>query len=203
MLGKNGFLKTEMEINSVVDRLYSYKYKDKSLLEALSVFKGLGEAKGLLYTPQICCFVKITPNGKAFDDKGELSNNFLNSVFEARIFNKDVEMRWLHQQNLLGRLVLISEKLIDSEKDNLLDPPIELAGEILQNYLLWGKVKETKNGWTYLVTSRIGKIAVPSPKTLKQEKRLILKAKEYLQEKDYGNVVVIEERLIDLEAIND
>lgn len=201
MLGKIGFLKLEREINSVVDKLYSYQYKNKSLFEALSMFSHLGEAKGLLYSPSVCAFVKVTPEGKVFDSEGELSNQVLSSIFEARVFNQDVEMRWLHNKNLLGQLVLISEEPVHSAKDNLLET-ISLVDSIEQKYLLWGEVEETQNGWTYLKTSRIGKIVAPSPKTLKQEKRLALKTKEYLQEKDYGNVVVIEERLIDLEGTN-
>jgi hypothetical protein len=78
-----------------------------------------------------------------------------------------------------------------------------LLEKIPQQYLLWGERAKhhNSNGWLQLSTARIGSLNVPLPDDFSQGQRVYLKTVEYLAEvDDFGNVSVIDERLVKLEA---
>lgn len=169
----------------------------ESLKQCASVLSKGGIA--LLYSPSQCQFAKIQSNGTLTDSEEKEIN--LKDIFEVRAFNQNSELRWLNQSNGEGQAVLISEE--DNISDYLADclPNLEAIDVIKQKYLLWGEgVKSiSKNpGWGKLAESRIGKINVPVELTPNQ--RVYLNAIEYLQADNYGNVSVVEERLISLEV---
>jgi len=151
------------------------------------------EAWGLLYSPQRCCFVKVN-NGEIECHKDEDMN--LKSVFEARIFNEQAELRWLNELNGKGRSVLLSDGVIDI-LTNVNSANLEVIDKRIQKYLLWGKGtgKDIGENWSRLATARIGKLNVPIPKVQSQQ-QVGLEVYEYFGITDcHGNVSVIEERL--------
>lgn len=163
---------------------------------------------GLLFTPGWCGFAQLE---RASDEiKPILSprdeRRFdLDSVFEARVFNEQVELRWLKQWPNKGRAALTSE-------DDISQYFAEKAGTftevdfIDQTYLLWGegvaaKTSELPANWSRLAMARIGTLDVPYPLDVSRSvvsqsgERIQLIAREYLDADDHGNVAVIEERL--------
>lgn len=179
----------------------------------------LHNAAALLYTPKWCGFAQfdgegnlIAADGKSaarFTDKPEA---FVSTVFEARVFNEQVEMRWLHESEGKGRAVLISDDGEDANLDDYFSetPQVselpkldQIIKTLPQTYLLWGEgvvVPEGDGlgGWSRLTTARIGRLHVPIKDVTSGRVHLI--AMEYLAEVDnHGNVAVIEERLLRLE----
>lgn len=154
----------------------------------------------LLYSPNCCQFAIVQPNGDLKDANNQSLD--LKNVFEARAFNQTCELRWLNELNGKGRAVLISEQdiaryLLEHISD------LEALDTISQSYILWGKgVNSTLNpGWGKLAAARIGSISVPVAGLSTDKQRVYLKSIEYLKDiDDYGNVAVVEERLIGLEV---
>jgi CRISPR-associated protein (TIGR03984 family) len=175
---------------------------------------------GLIYSPRKCELVTF--------DNGELSNSqgraALDSVFEARVFNQQTEMRWLHQTNGQGRAVLLSKEEIPAACRDKLHEDVSLKAlkTLDQTYLLWGEgIDQSKTGlpqgWNRLTAARIGRMDVPIAAVIGPNKRVKLKVVEYLAEYDsagnliqdetkvdvtklHGNVAVAEERLVGLEV---
>lgn len=154
----------------------------------------------LLYSPKCCQFAKLQSDGTLTDaNQKDLD---LKDVFEARVFNKIYELRWLNTLSGEGRAVLISEKTDISSyfEDNI--ATLELLNTIENQYIIWGEtVKKIYNsGWGKVAKSRIGSLDVPVTVS-KANQRVYLTAVEYLKADDeYGNVSVVEERLIRLEV---
>jgi CRISPR-associated protein (TIGR03984 family) len=177
-----------------------------SLSEALAKYKTeLTDAVAILYSPSFCKFAKF--------ENGTLSligDYSIYTVFEARVFNQNVELRWLNISNGLGRAVLISDiELTNGFNDDVDVSLTQILDTIPQQYLLWGKGVDNKRspstpqGWSRLAAARIGALDVPIADIQpKQQVKLI--AKEYIglcegKAGEYGNVAVLEERLIGLE----
>ncbi len=171
-----------------------------TLTDALQVCaQPLKEAVALLYSPNACQFAKLQANGYLVDSEGTFID--LNAVFEARVFNHTCELRWLNNSNGQGEAVLISENPITSYLETDIEPLKPLSTHE-QQYLLWGKSTDhaTTDGWSILAAARIGKLPVPI-REVATEQRAYLQACEYLAVvDDYGNVAVVEERLIGLEV---
>lgn len=153
----------------------------------------------LLYAPTYCHFAKVKNDGTLTDVQGENKN--LDDVFEVRAFNKTSELRWLNQLNGQGKAVLISEVDISQYLQESISQ-LTALNTIKQEYILWGEGLENsfQSGWGKLAKSRIGSIYVPIT-GLTANKRVYLTAVEYLKaDEEYGNVSVVEERLIGLEV---
>lgn len=122
-------------------------------------------------------------------------------VFEARLFDADREMRWLHVGGGVGRAVLLSENeiLLPDTFDHEL-APLSAHDTHDQHYLLWGQaVPGSPRGWTRLSSARIGSFAVPLPE-VGAGLRARLRAREYVAvEPRHGNAYIAEERLMGLE----
>jgi CRISPR-associated protein (TIGR03984 family) len=168
--------------------------------------EALKNGVALLYSPTRCQFGKLQ-DGILQNSQGEvIALDYVSShIFEARIFNKDSELRWLNEVDGNGQAVLISEQNIsDYLRDSVLDLTTDLDS-ISQTYLLWGEGVKTKVdlslGWSRLASARIGALDVPVDQPIPHGKRVYLKTCEYLAEVDEcGNVAVVEERLMALEV---
>lgn len=157
----------------------------------------LSEGVALIYSPTCCQFAKVEQDGDLKNANNQSLS--LDKIFELRAFNQNFELRWLNELNAEGKAVLISEQNISSYLDEDICPVVALE-TIHQQYILWGKgIKAVStSGWSKLTVARIGCIDVPV-RGLTTDKRVYLKAVEYLQEfDDNGNVSVVEERLIKL-----
>jgi CRISPR-associated protein (TIGR03984 family) len=175
-----------------------------SLQDALNKVQNLMPgAIGLFYSPQACSFgrladgqVTVCRNGKQGWQEQTLD---LSSVFEARVFNEQTELRWLSIPNSKGKAVWISEEL---EKKFASDSPeLTYIKALEQTYVLWGKRLEqpVPEKWSILSAARIGSIAVPISLGANNQDTVILHSREYLGEMgEYGNVAVQEERLMKL-----
>lgn len=174
-----------------------------SLLEALEKCKGiLAGAVAIIYSPSFCKFAKFE-NGKLMDEK--LQELDIKTVFEARVFNPHAELRWLNVSNGQGRAVLISEENISQYLDDEIEDLTTVKDGITeQTYLLWGKGvvrPSTPQGWSRLAAARIGALDVPIA-DIHPKQQVKLVAREYIglcegeAGKEYGNVAVLEERLM-------
>ena len=160
----------------------------------------LKNAIGLFYSPNWCRFGKVEKDGP-IKSLNETLN--LNLVFEARIFNEECELRWLNYSGGLGKAVLLSENPELANKFSYKSDSLNCLTTLPQKYLLWGEGtdKEICSGWSRLATARIGKLDVPI-EGIKRTQGVQLVSKEYLDEiDDFGNVAVVEERLIKMQSI--
>lgn len=153
-------------------------------------------AYALLYAPQLCCFARLDTTGVLRDPQGDPVPTA--TVFEAYVFNADVELRWLHTEARRGQVAVLSE---DAHLDLFGGPQRcdPMHGRIPQHYLLWGTGTTTVPGpgWSQLAEARTGAFAVPIAH-VGPEKRVQLTAVEYLSVYEHGNVGVCEERLTGL-----
>lgn len=177
----------------------------------------------LLYSPRSCYFAKFEssgkltiPNSKNPQQEIELELNYQKThIFEARIFNEDYELRWLNEYDGKGKAVLLLETSLSNdsgteknfssslEQKNQSSEPLKFIDTIPQQYLIWGERIHDKSldNWVTVSTARIGKLNIPLNQDLHKDQRIYLKTKEYLSEVDhFGNVSIIEERLINLEV---
>jgi len=186
--------------NPTPTTLYSYCSEQPVSLEDAIAHCGdvLKDAIALLYSPSSCQFLRLSDG--VFQDSDDTAVNSLTEVFEARIFTKDCELRWLNCESGMGKAVLLSESQQTVNHFKLPEPiPCE---SLEQRYILWGqkaKKQPSQIGWQRLAEARIGKLDVPIDSEI--EDRVYLKTYEYLAVVDkYGNFAVIEERLVGLEV---
>jgi CRISPR-associated protein (TIGR03984 family) len=157
-------------------------------------------AVALLYSPSRCLWGLFGEEEYLTGEDGRPID--LRPVYEARVFNRDAELRWLNTSGGRGRGVLISEQDFPGSMPAEL-APVEVVETVEQTYLLWGEglSGSPSTGWSYLAAARVGRLAVPVAQ-LAQRQRVQLKAREYLVTADeHGNVTVADERLLGLEVI--
>jgi CRISPR-associated protein (TIGR03984 family) len=183
-------------------RLRIYRKTGQTLPEALqscaTALTADGGAVALLYAPRWCRFAKFGADGVLRGPDGQPQP--LATVFEARVFGPQAELRWLNDPAGRHRVVLLAESeqaLAGFETDE-----VKHLGEPLpQTYLLWGEGTGTEGaaGWSRLATARIGPLDVPLP-GVRHRQRVVLRSVEYLvsEEQHHGNTVVAEERLVGL-----
>lgn len=176
-----------------------------TLSEALKTCAALlSGGVALLYSPEHCQFASLDENGNLLNQERNCID--LKHIFEARVFNKKAELRWLNDYNGKGYAVLLSEEDISQYFEEVVDlTELEMLDEATTAYILWGQgVKNSypaESGWSKLSLARIGSLDVPIG-NVGESKRVCLKAIEYLQEvDDYGNVAIVEERLMELEVL--
>jgi CRISPR-associated protein (TIGR03984 family) len=150
------------------------------------------DAVGLFYSPAACQFGKIQGDTITNETGAALD---LASVFEAKIFNPQAELRWLNILNGMGNAVLLSEQDIQNYLDRD-ESTIQAIDIIDSQYLLWGEGTGKKQGaWSHISAARTGKIAVPI-ENINRNDRVKLRFREYLSICDcHGNVAIVEERL--------
>lgn len=191
--------------------LYRYRAEELTLGDAIAACqKALEGAIVLLYSPQRCTLARLADDGTlrdAGDGEAFQGNRAidLTDVFEARLFNAVCELRWLNRLAGVGNAALISEAAQQSLNGfAAIDP--QACESLPQQYLLWGERARSQpsvDSWRRLADARIGKLDIPLAQKFGQEQRVYLKAREYLAVADgdeYGNMAVIEERLVKLEV---
>lgn len=161
------------------------------------VFSPNTPVPALLYAPDKCRFA-LCENGLFRGPHGETIN--VDRVYEARIFNDRAELRWLNDPTPQGNhraVILVDEDVSKQLADwQMRRQPIRRT--LPQTYLLWGQGTGSANGnWSRLSTARIGTLDVPLPGVPSQA-NVLLHSIEYLVEREHGNVVVFDERLIGL-----
>lgn len=160
---------------------------------------------GIFYSPSRCYLAKVKQDGtiEAIDrNTRQVISPDLSSVFEARIFTKDLELRWLHYESGTGPAVLISEEENQVQGWETQDRIDNLKPQE-NNYLLWGKGDGSgpAPGWSTVSEKRVGPIHVPL-EGVGEHQHVILKTREYFGEVDENsNVAVVEERLCGLEVL--
>lgn len=163
---------------------------------------------GLVYTPSSCQFVRCR-NRQWQDWRG--ASLKVQSVFEARIFTSDAELRWLlapERAGHVGRACLLTERdgvdLSSCAPDG--SEKIQGLQRYPNRYLLWGRGwslserrDEMAGGWSCLAEGRIGTLYVPLAGVCAADQRVQMKTLEYLQtDSDYGNTHILAERLVEL-----
>jgi len=196
--------------------LYGCARNDLRLAEALEASLPLLEGQetiALLYSPSQCALARLKDK-RLFDSYDRPTA--LEDFFEARVFNEQAELRWLNVEAGRGRAALISASPIPQpcQKQLTKDVSLTYLKTLPQTYLLWGEgIKDQAKtglaaGWGRLTTARIGPLNVPIkvPNAVEtddesKKPRVLLRVCEYLAEcDDYGNVAVVEERLLKLEV---
>jgi CRISPR-associated protein (TIGR03984 family) len=200
--------------------LHAWSKRDVTLTEAFGATPEewrIERPVALLYTPAYCRLGRLQVSGdvETINENEQPETADLMAVFEARAFCTSGELRWLHEGRNKGRAVFLSEGGSAMDGWEALDP-INALEKGKGHYLLWGEGwcptaersgssnKAIVDGWSWLATSRIGKLAVPLG-NIDAHERVCLLYKEYYgfdwgpAGKDHGNVVVLEERLIGLQ----
>jgi CRISPR-associated protein (TIGR03984 family) len=195
--------------------LFVSRVSDKTLADAVeSYFKAYGKGFALLYSPRAVYLASLESEKEFVASSGKesapvkMEEKDWQDVFEARLFNKTAELRWLNVADGKGAAVVLSpdtaRKPFGQEYNPLTtdveDQKKELVGAIPQTYLLWGESTEaSRNGWTQFAEARIGSYWVPVGGIAKAKRRAQITAIEYLGEYEDGNVAVCEERLTGIE----
>ncbi len=201
--------------------LYSATSTDVTLADAIRL-TGLGadpatdtgDAVALLASPKAYTVARLS-GGRLTDSEKtiELPAAGSAAVFEARIFNRDAELRWLHTGNGVGTAVIVAESLdLCAGLAERLDP-LDAIETIENKYLLWGRPLPASTDvgtgtggpltggprWVRLAEARIGLLDVPLPRAPRPEECVYLRTVEYVTtEPDHGNAGVAEERLVEL-----
>jgi CRISPR-associated protein (TIGR03984 family) len=187
--------------------LYAIARNNTTLQDSVHACQTVWEIEGaiaLLYSPRKCQFARLhcQTDTVQFLDYEDNSVDITN-VFEARIFNDHAELRWLNQEKGRGRSVLLSEQEKRLQDYEAIDVLTDLE-QLDPRYLLWGegwtKPEQWSEQWSRLTLARIGSIPVPIA-NLQQSSTVALKVREYLKADDYGNLSVVEERLVKLEIV--
>lgn len=172
-----------------------------TLEEALAALAGRGMT-GLIYTPDWGGLVRFTGTNlqTGVEQVGILQ------VFEARLFDDALEVRWLRDpySDGTGRAVCFSEQTLFLEDWTALPQLTELC-VVEGRYVLVGQgcgSDELEEGWSRLSSASIGCITAPIGGVPKGD-RVALDYREYLGRADGeagrdGNWVVREERLLNL-----
>lgn len=176
-----------------------------SLAETLRLWAPmLDEGKSvpiLLMSPRRCKFGLLAADGTVTCHKGESID--LTPVFDARAFSSSAELRWLkgiHQPH--RTIVLAAEQLKMPIGDDFVHVKDLSATKSKLTYLLWGQGtgNSTSTNWSTLATAQIGQLHVPLA-NVGDKQYVCLNTQEYLREDNFGNVTVVEERLINLEIV--
>ncbi|MGH8587917.1 MAG: type III-D CRISPR-associated protein Csx19 [Gammaproteobacteria bacterium] len=173
-----------------------------TLAQALTAFADRKNMTALIYLPMWCGLVRW--NGTALETSREPVD--VTQVFEARLFDDSLEMRWLREPSGdgTGYAVCVSEGALALEDWALLPPRTDLH-PVDGGYLLTGQgcgSDGLPDGWSRLSSAAIGCIAAPIGGILAGG-RVTLRYREYLGRADGpagedGNWAVLEERLLNL-----
>jgi CRISPR-associated protein (TIGR03984 family) len=186
--------------------LYTATNSAIGLVEALQSFEDR-LVTGILYAPGACTFLHW--------QGGQLSSPeprtpMLTEVFEARVFDAQGELRWQRDPSggSQGRAVYLAESAPGFWEAL---PPLADLERYSNRYLLWGEYWSIQkmsddSTWLCLATPRIGTLWTPPFEGSATAQRVSLETVEYLGRDailagaEHGNVVVVEERLVELAA---
>lgn len=185
-----------------------YEHREgESLSTSLNAYEThLEGGTALLYSPSACLLARVQ-SGRLRGAEGVALD--LDAIFEARVFTKDAELRWLRTPGG-SRTVLVREEAPAATDADATAPAVDgrhpFHGTIDQSYILWGEAlaDAAAGDWASLATARIGTMQVPLPadKGLPPNGRMAIRAREYLFTDDtHGNAYVGDERLLALEVL--
>lgn len=166
--------------------------------QALSAFaRQVGtRSVGFTYSPVTARWFRLDPDGSAwgYDQHAGRQPLDLTGVFELRAFTQTHELRWCNTSAQTGPAVIVSDG--DQAAP---DTPRRLDEHAYQR-LLWGTIesRDPIGDWVTLRDGRIGTLDVPVCDTAPGPGLVSLQAVEYVAEDEYGNVAVVDERLVDL-----
>jgi len=186
--------------------LFARRQQHIRLDEALHAgmpFFGSG-AVAICYAPEACWLATVNPDDGTLSWPKTCEAQALDNVYEARVFTSDVELRWLGSVDGTGQAVILSETDPGEEYGKPLDTLLEVT-TIEQKYLLWGRGDGNTPvaGWSALSVARVGVLPIPINE-LPNMHRVELLVKEYLcPVDDFGNMAVVEERLLGLKEASD
>lgn len=171
--------------------LHVTRKENTNLKDAIEDFTT--DSFAILYSPSNC-HLALFKDKQFAGEKGRID---VSSAFEARIFNKTAELRWLKNGDM-GTAVILSEEEKIGFEENISTEKLEA---ISQKYLIWGQsTGKNQNGWTQFGTARIGSFYVPVPNIADKDYAQIT-AVEYLRtEKENGNIFVADERLTGIKS---
>ncbi len=176
----------------------------------------LGDTVALLASPQAYTVARLSAGRLTDSEKPiELPAAGSDAVFEARIFNRDAELRWLHTGAGVGTAVILSESPDPCARFAKSLDPLAAVDTIKNKYLLWGRplarslpphdepsssmVQAAEPRWVRLAEARIGLLDVPLPRAPRTDECVYLRTVEYVTtEPEHGNASVTEERLVEL-----
>lgn len=148
------------------------------------------EVRGFIYTPSAAPWF-LAKNGVAVGPEENLN---LDSAFELRAFTSEKELRWWRCDPGTTKAVVLSES---NDNDGLMR-----HGD-LQELLLWGKATGDSGVWVTLREGRIGSLKVPVGPGIQPNKRVAMQIAEYTSKDDFGNVGVVEHRIVGLKYSNE
>lgn len=205
-------------------QLRHWTFDDATVADCLALAAGplRGQAGvGFSYTPSISRFCLLEPSVAETaeltdrDAEGNVAKVDLGSAFELRLFGDYFELRWAQANAARGYITVCTDDdamaalMSNANLAGLKLKPREASAQAHSvcatdhGYLLWGTATgETGDGWTKLSSARIGTICVPFAPSAPAS-RLVLKAREYFETREAGNVVFIGERLIGFAAAPD
>ncbi len=164
-------------------------------------------ATALCWSARQVCWGRVDTGGVLRDPAGAAVDT--EGLFEVRLFDGTLELRWLHQDGGAGPAVVLSE-----DPAALPEGPgrAELQADATVDsvrYLLWGTAgagESPLQGWSTLREERVGRLEVPI--RVRPGRRAVLVAREYVGSDDgtaspsglaTHTAMVIEERLLRLE----
>lgn len=142
----------------------------------------------LLYGLRRCGFARV-------DGKSLVPRDPIADIYEARVFGAAGELRWVATtaDAQRGRAVFSSERG-DAQPEGWTRVGGPLGRLRCDHYVLWGKARETRDGWTRLFEHRVGDLWVPIQLAVGDRARLSFT--EYVGAPDeHGNLVIAAERL--------
>jgi CRISPR-associated protein (TIGR03984 family) len=186
-------------------QLYRWKRDDLTVTEFIDAWETLQQplawvfwyAPGYAGMGQLC-------TGQAAEWLTSCGKRHLpTDAFEMRIFSQQGEARWCGPVGGKGKSAVLSEqkKLGMRLSDFAALPEIVYRDTLEQKYLLWGRGTSQKSllaNWSVLAEARIGRLEVPIA-NLAEGHFAVIRTREYLtMEEDHGNVIIGEERLLEI-----
>ncbi|WP_322777750.1 CRISPR-associated protein Csx19 [Frankia sp. Cas4] len=194
--------------------LYSATSEKVTLADAIRLTglgADLGDAVALLASPKRYTVARLSGGRLTGSEKTvDLPAAGSAAVFEARIFNRDAELRWLHTGNGVGTAVILAESPDPCARLAEALPRLDAVETIENKYLLWGRPLPAGDDadadaggsgprWVRLAEARIGQLDVPLPRAPRRDECAYLRTVEYVTiETEHGNAGVAEERLVEL-----
>ncbi|WP_267618126.1 type III-D CRISPR-associated protein Csx19 [Gordonia bronchialis] len=179
--------------------LSSVASQDLSASQATALL-GAGQAIGFIYSAVAAQFIVrrndawfAVPNYTTADSIGTMSDEVLvdfAGVYELCVFTSTDEVRWV--QTLGGRGTAYARS------EGVTGPGPRAFGEP-REHLLWGQVIQqngSPSGWVATASARIGTVYVPLADDVAIGDRVAIRAQEYSDEDDQGNVYVADSRYI-------
>lgn len=158
---------------------------------ALALFAD--DAVGFAYTPSESPWFRLTAGTARQRDGSPIPED----TFELRAFTRDRELRWWRTSGFdLGRAVMLAEA---PAVDGGVHP---LCPKQSRSLLLWGAATgKYEHGWAQVADRRVGYLWFPIAAPPAAGAGLRLAVVDYVSQDAHGNVGVVDQRLVGVEAL--